>query len=76
MNKDLLQQLKIFEGAMAPLDPPVSRSLPKNQQRGRKGACMETRIPLSIQVHDLLAFEIRILLLKLTVALNLNFSAK
>ena len=28
MNKDLLQQqLKIFEGAMAPLDPPVSRSL-------------------------------------------------
>ena len=27
MNKDLLQQLNIFEGAMAPLDPPVSRSL-------------------------------------------------
>ena len=37
---------------------------------------MRTRIPRSILVHDLLAVEIKIIFLKLTVALNVNFNAK
>ena len=36
---------------------------------------MGTKIPSSIMVHSLLAFEIIILLLKLTIALNLYFDA-
>ena len=36
---------------------------------------MQTRIPHSILVHDLLAIEINILFLKLTIALNVNINA-
>ena len=40
-----------------------------------QGACMGSRILRSILVHVLLAIEIKILFLKLIIALNLNFSS-
>ena len=42
-------------------------------QEIRKKAYLESRIPNSILIHDVLAFEIKALSLKLTRALNLNF---